>query len=125
MVWGTSVKRIISLLKQARSRGQKTGQGSVSILVDAAWRRFGATRIGLSEYFEYAVYSQRDLPRRDDYIGFYFSECLDRELNADFSRELANDKLINYIVLDNLGIAIPKIVACYSACGRRIRDAKS
>jgi hypothetical protein len=77
--------------------------------------------IGIGEYFDYGIGHKSITPAlRDEFIGWRHSKALDQRLNAGSSRVLANDKLINYMMLRAQGYPIPEPVATYSPSGRRI-----
>ncbi len=48
------------------------------------------------------------------------SSCLDQALNASNCRILANDKIVTYSLLSQLGFPIPETVATFNRKGRRI-----
>lgn len=55
-----------------------------------------------------------------EFIGWRQSHRLDKALNDDYSRVLANDKLINYMILRSAGYPTPTPVATFSTRGRHI-----
>lgn len=57
---------------------------------------------------------------RDEFIGWKQSGELDRRLNAAQSRVLANDKLVNHVILLSAGLPCPAPLASYTASGRRV-----
>lgn len=90
-------------------------------LVEALRLRFGKYAIGISEYFDYGISHHSITPSlRDEFIGWKQSLELDRSLNNAQSRVLANDKLINHVLLVSAGLPSPVPIATYSRAGRRI-----
>lgn len=91
--------------------------------LEAISLRLSKLPVGISEYFEYGIYRQEITPaKRREFIGWRESLFLDRWLNADYSRVLANDKLMNYLVLHAAGCPIPVPIASFSPSGRRIAN---
>ena len=101
------------------------GKSAPRQLAEILKLRLRASPIGISEYFEYGIWHHSITPSmRDEFIGWRQSAALDQTLNDDNSRVLANDKLLNYLVLRDAGYPIPTPLACYTASGRRIGDEK-
>ena len=77
--------------------------------------------LGVSEYFEYGVWhSTVTSAMSSEFIGWRGSEDLDRRLNNQQSRVLANDKLVNYVMLAAAGLPMPEPLATFTPEGRRI-----
>ncbi len=94
-------------------------------ILEAAMLRFSKTPIDISEYFEYGIYRRDVSPEKvREFIGWRESLALDRLLNGGSSRILANDKLLNYLVLRTAEYPMPEPIATYSASGRQIADEK-
>jgi hypothetical protein len=110
----------LTLLTAARAEG---GKPMPRQLLELLILRLRKSPIGLSEYFDYGIW-HRSIPpaMRDEFIGWRQSAALDRDLNNEASRVLANDKLLNYLVLHANGYPIPRPLASFSAGGRRIAD---
>ena len=90
-------------------------------IAEALRLRFGKYAIGISEYFDYGIAHSSITPaQRDEFIGWRQSGELDQRLNGAASRVLANDKLINNLLLVNAGLAAPVPVATYTKGGRRV-----
>ena len=111
------------LLRNAVHISTVTGKGPIRQLAEAVQLRLGRGRVGLSEYFEYGAYNPglSDI-QRGQFVGWRSGRMLDRKLNHDCSRELANDKLLTYIILDHMRFPIPRTIATYNREGRRIGD---
>jgi hypothetical protein len=105
-------------LSLARAAGNKPLLRQVA---EAVRLRFGKYAIGIGEYFDYGISHHSITPaRRDEFIGWRQSMELDRSLNNVQSRVLANDKLINHVLLASAGLPSPTPIATYTAGGRRV-----
>lgn len=111
------------LLKMISLACSEGGKSIPHQLLEALQLRIHPSPLGISEYFEYGVW-HRSITRamRDEFIGWRQSSELDKLLNDDYSRVLANDKLLNYLVLRVAGYPIPQPIATYTKEGRRIAD---
>lgn len=111
----------MNLLATAKAVRNLTGKTLGRQLREAIALRLGKQRIGISEYFEYGIWDPKlTAEQRAAFISWRTSAELDRRFNSDHARVLANDKLINYIILDSLGFPFPRPLATYSVSGRRI-----
>jgi hypothetical protein len=112
---------LIELLKKALALRSNIGKSALLLLSEALSLRLGRNNLGLSEYFDYGVWDPSlTAEQRREFIGWRVSAKLDRILNDDYSRVLANDKLINYLVLSAGDFSIPAAVATYSTCQRSV-----
>lgn len=110
-----------SLFENILAAQTESGKSTLLQLSEMLKLRLRRPPVGISEYFEYGVWHASITPAlRDEFIGWRQSSELDRKLNDDDSRILANDKLLNYLVLHVNGLPIPPPMATYSAYGRRI-----
>lgn len=109
---------LLATLQLARAAGNKSLATQLS---EALRLRFGKYAIGISEYFDYGI-SQRSVTpaMRDEFIGWKQSGELDRQLNNVQSRVLANDKLVNHVILLAARLPCPAPLASYTASGRRV-----
>lgn len=101
----------------------KNGEGKPPArqLLEMAKLRLRKPAVGIGEYCEYGIWRKSISPAMvDEFIGWRQSALLDRHLNEDSSRVLANDKLLNYLVLRAGGYPIPEPIASYTRSGRRI-----
>ncbi|MBK7564635.1 MAG: hypothetical protein IPI21_10305 [Propionivibrio sp.] len=115
-----------SLLENIRAARAEDGKSVPRQLLEMLKLRLCKPPVGISEYFDYGIWHRSiTAAMRDEFIGWRQSAALDRELNDDTSRVLANDKLLNYLVLRANGYPIPSPLASYSAGGRRIADEKA
>jgi len=98
-----------------------SGKPIWKLVPEAIRLRLSRYPIGIGEYFEYGIYRE-DITQKKvrEFIGWRESLALDKSLNTDSSRVLANDKLMNYIVLRSAGYPIPEPVASFTPTGRRI-----
>lgn len=113
----------MNFLSAAKTVKDLTGKPITRQLLEAAALKLGKQRIGISEYFEYGLWEPKlSTQERTEFIGWRTSAALDKRYNTDHSRVLANDKLINYLILNAMGFPIPRPLATYSNEGRRIAD---
>jgi hypothetical protein len=111
----------MNLLTTAKAVKALTGKSVSRQLREAIALRLGKQRIGISEYFEYGLWDPKlGAHERAEFISWRASADLDRRCNDDYSRVLANDKLINYIILNAQGLPFPRPLATYSVNRRRI-----
>lgn len=116
------MRNILSKLSAARLAGGKPAHQQ---LMEALRLRLRKSPIGISEYFEYGIWHRSITPAMcNEFIGWRQSADLDRDLNEDYSRVLANDKLLNHLVLRDRGYPTPTPIATFSTCGRQIGDEK-
>ena len=109
---------LASTLQRARAPESKSLLQQVNEVVRL---RMGKYAIGISEYFDYGISHRSVTPAmRDEFIGWKQSGELDRQLNNVQSRVLANDKLINHVILLSAGLPCPAPLASYTASGRRV-----
>jgi hypothetical protein len=103
---------------KARANGGKPAWRQLS---EAVRLRLARNPLGIGEYFDYGIWHASITPERmREFIGWRQSAALDKQLNADYSRVLANDKLLNYLILQAAGYRIPNPIATYTRDGRRI-----
>src|SRR5665647_2870496 len=109
---------LLGTLQLARAAGNKS---LVRQFAEAIRLRFGKYAIGISEYFDYGISHHSITPTMcDEFIGWKQSGELDRQLNNAQSRVLANDKLINHVILLSACLASPAPLATYTTSGRRV-----
>ena len=102
-------------------------QGGVSVLRQLAeilQLRYSESEIGFSEYYTYRLFDRRltDADRRR-FAGYRRERKVDRLLNKDYWRAVANDKLVFYATLRGLGFPYPRIRAVCHPTGRFFADA--
>lgn len=113
-----------SLFQLAREARQQSGKGLLTQATELLSLRFGAGRLGLSEYYFYRVYEHARTPeQRQRFAGWRLCRDLDRSLNSSNWRAIANDKLLMYGIFEGLQLPYPKLKAVYSAPPRRFPHA--
>ncbi len=114
---------IRTLLAQIATAQRAGGKPAARQMLDLLRLRLRTPPIGIGEYFDYGMWRRGVTDEQlSDYIGWRESGQLDRRLNDDHSRALANDKLLTYLVLAAAGLPIPRPLATYTTNGRRIAD---
>lgn len=99
------------------------GKPAWRLVLEAITLRLTKLPVGIGEYFDYGIYRREVSPEKvQAFIGWRESFALDKSLNNNYSRVLANDKLLNYLVLRATGYPMPVPIASYSTSGRRIAD---
>lgn len=82
----------------------------------------GDQRLGVEEYYELEIFDDRSYPadRKSDCVGWRASARIDQRLNRNYWRATANDKLLNYALLQQYGLPAPETVATFSPTRRRV-----
>ncbi|MDP2323694.1 MAG: sugar-transfer associated ATP-grasp domain-containing protein [Gammaproteobacteria bacterium] len=116
------MSRIGSLLRHAALVKRDTGKSRVRQLSEILSLAVGERRLGMTEYYEFGVFDDNAYPaqKKADCVGWRSSGKIDLRLNHPYWRAVANDKLLNYALLQHYGFPIPKTIACYSPQGRRV-----
>ncbi|MBK8894994.1 MAG: hypothetical protein IPN64_13465 [Propionivibrio sp.] len=115
-----------SLLESIRAARAAGGKPALLQLLEILKLRLRQSPIGIGEYFEYGIWHASITPdMRDEFIGWRQSGDLDRKLNDVECRVLAEDKLLNYMILCSKGFPIPTPIATYCTNGRQIGDEKA
>lgn len=116
------MKKYINRALLAKEDG---GKGLLRQAIEAIRLRTRKEPLGIGEYYDYRIYHESVTPLMlEDFIGWRQSTSLDRELNDNYSRVLANDKLLNYLILKAKNYPIPKPIATFTNNGRSIADEK-
>lgn len=111
------------MLSQIAKAKLDNGKPAWKQLYEAISLRLNKPPVGIGEYFDYGIYRQEITPTKArEFIGWRESLALDKLLNTNHSRLLANDKLMSYLVLSAAGYPIPAPIASFSTSGRRIAD---
>jgi hypothetical protein len=111
----------MDMFRKIKKARMDHGKPAWKQVLEAMSLRLAKLPVGIGEYFEYGIYRQEVSPAKvREFIGWRESLALDKSLNADYSRVLANDKLLNYLVLHAAGLPIPEPIASFSTSGRRI-----
>ena len=115
------LQRLLAYGKQVTDETGKPLTQQLSELLDL---RFSGNHLGFEEYYRLGIFNDKHFPPaiKKQYLGWRGSHHLDAVLNDSASGILADDKIINYSLLNNLGFPIPKTVATFSRVGRKISD---
>ena len=100
----------------------QTGKSSLGQFKEAVSLALGPQKLGLEEYFEFEVFNDTFYPpeSKTHCVGWRASDAIDKRLNKDYWRATANDKVLNYALLQHYGFPIPETLATYSVNGRRV-----
>lgn len=112
---------MFSVLRKIKATQSIGGKSSLRQIREILRLRFATSPVGIGEYFDYGIW-HRSVTEEwvKEFIGWRQSHQFDRTLNDDYSRILANDKLLNYLVLSSAGYPIPAPIATFSTRGRKI-----
>lgn len=101
---------------------KQTGKSGLAQFLEIARLSLGSRHLGVEEYYELGVFDDQSYPgpTKQDCIGWKASAGIDRKLNHDYWRATANDKVLNYALLQHYGFPVPETFATYSPNGRRI-----
>ena len=116
------ITHIRKLLRYAFAARLATGKSYLQQLTEILQLAKGKHRLGVSEYYELGLFDDGAFAPeiRRDCIGWRASEAIDKQLNHDYWRATANDKVLNYSLLQQYGFPIPETVAIYSPQQRRV-----
>lgn len=104
------------LLNYASLAKKQTGKSFSSQLSEIARLHFNERHLGVEEYYELGVFDDKSYPAQQkfDCIGWKASVEIDKNLNHDYWRATANDKVLSYALLQHYGFPIPETFATYS-----------
>lgn len=110
------------LWQYARTARQQTGKSVPSQWMEMLRLARGEHRLGIQEYYELEVFDDKIYPgtRKAECIGWRTSARIDQKLNRHYWRAAANDKVLNYALLQQYGLPAPETLATFSPAGRRI-----
>ncbi len=113
---------IQKLIRYANAVKHRHGKPYARQLVELARVTTGEQQLSASEYYELGVFDDTAYPagRKLDCVGWRASARIDQAMNHSYWRATANDKLLNYAMLQHYGFPIPRTQACYSPLGRHI-----
>lgn len=116
------ISKLARLYRYAQLARRQSGKSLRTQAAEIVRLAMGEQRLGVEEYYEFEIFDDRYYPpaRKRDCIGWRASARIDRMLNHDYWRAAANDKVLNYAILGQLGIPHPETIATYSASGRRV-----
>jgi hypothetical protein len=114
--------RIGDLIRHATAVKRQNKKPYWRQLLEIARLATGKQRLSPSEYYELGVFDDAayTASQKLDCVGWRASAQIDRRLNHRYWRAAANDKLLNYALLQHFGFPIPRTQACYSPLGRHI-----
>ena len=96
-----------------------SGTGLLRQLTEILRLRYSVSSLGISEYYFYRLFDrQLSDEDRDRFAGYRRERIVDRALNKDSWRAIANDKLVFYSTLTALGLPYPQVRAVCHAEGR-------
>ena len=115
------------LTRYASAAKRVGGKPYFQQLTDLLGLATGRQRLGASEYYELGVFDDGAYSpqQKSDCVGWRASSHIDKQLNNDFWRAMANDKVMNYALLQHYGFAIPQTIATYSPQGRCVAGEQS
>lgn len=110
------------LLRHASSVKQLAGKSYLQQLTEIFSLAAGKQRLGVSEYYELGVFDDiaYSAEQKPDCVGWRASAEIDKQLNNDYWRATANDKVMNYALLQHYGFPVPETFATYSPQRRRV-----
>lgn len=112
---------MFSVLRKIKATQADGGKSPSRQIGEMLKLRLASSPVGIGEYFDYGIWHRSITEdRMKEFIGWRQSHQFDRTLNDDYSRVLANDKLLNYLVLRSAGYPIPTPIATFSTRGRKI-----
>jgi hypothetical protein len=113
-----------SYLEHALKARREAGVGVLQQFAEIVRLRYSPSAIGFSEYYNYRLFDRGLSPDdRRQFAGYRRESAIDRLLNKDYWRAVANDKLVLYATLRGLGFPYPRVRAVCHAGGRRFADA--
>lgn len=114
-------------IREFRQAAGLAGRPMVGLCFEALRLRLGANRLGISEYLDYHAWAggETDGAGEFEYIGSRMSRAIDRAMNQDAWRALANDKLLALQMLTAHGFPVPQTIAVYCPKGRSLAGARS
>jgi len=110
------------LMQHALAVRRLTGKPVIRQLLEILRLSMGEHRLGMSEYYELGVFDDSAFPpgKKSDCIGWRASQKIDKQLNHSNWRATANDKVLNYALLQHYGYPAPETIATFSPHKRRV-----
>lgn len=121
------MSRLGKLLQYASSANRLTGKSYIRQWAEMVRLARGRHRLGLEEYYELEVFDDKIYPdaAKDDCVGWRASAQIDQKLNHNYWRATANDKVLNYAILQQYGLPAPETIATFSLSKRRVGAERS
>ena len=116
------MSRIGKLNSYAARVKQLTAKSYLRQVAEILQLACGPQRLGVEEYYEFEVFDDAYFSpeRKLNCVGWRASTAIDTRLNHAYWRATANDKVLNYALLQQYGFAIPQTIATFSTKKRRI-----
>lgn len=96
-----------------------SGKGLLRQFTEILRLRYSGSKLGISEYYFYRLFDRAlSDEERHRFAGYRRERAIDRALNKDSWRAIANDKLVFYATLSTLGLPYPQVRAVCHAGGR-------
>lgn len=110
------------LIKYALEVRRLSGKPVLRQLLEILSLSIGEYHLGMSEYYELGVFDDDTFSpdKKRDCIGWRASKTIDTRLNHNYWRATANDKVLNYALLQHYGYPAPETVATFSLLRRRV-----
>ncbi|WP_173062548.1 sugar-transfer associated ATP-grasp domain-containing protein [Sulfurimicrobium lacus] len=110
------MSKLGKLLNYASLVKKQTGKSYFQQLSEIARLSSHERHLGIEEYYELGVFDDKSYSGRQkfDCVGWKASYEIDKNLNHDYWRATANDKVLNYALLQHYGFPIPDTFATYS-----------
>ena len=113
----SGLNELLSNFRQAKST---SGKGSIELFQEAIKLRYGPSKNGFSEYFNYRLYDENFITaeNKHTFLNSGFSHQIWEELNPTKWTGLAIDKVFFQLILQQLGFPQPKLVAFFDKSAR-------
>lgn len=115
------VEEIGKHTNEMRYAKKELKKGYVAQLLDIFKLRFGRSKLGVAEYFYFRLFDDNLLSaeKKIEFGGWRKEDEIDKRMNVDDWRAIANDKLLFYSLMGGLGLPYPKVKAVYLNHGYR------
>ncbi len=100
-----------------------TGKSKLRQLIEIARLRAGRGRLSPEDYYFLQLYDDRkyDWSEKNRFVGYSFEKALRRRLKMEGWYVVANDKVIQALLLEKQGVATPALLAIYHPL-RQVHD---
>jgi hypothetical protein len=111
--------RIREIFHDLQHASTASGRAKLDLLAEMVRLRFGRSRLGGTEYFDFRLYERHlDGTDKQAFGGYRMLHVVGELLIDHYSRIFTQDKVSTYALLTALGFPIPRIHAVYGS-GRR------
>jgi len=115
------MKKLFSWMKEIKNHTnefryvkREMRKGYLSQILDISRLRFGPRKLGIGEYYYFRLFDDNILlPKKKEFVGWRKQNEIDKQMNLDDWRAIANDKLLFYSLMGGLGLSYPKVKAVY------------